>query len=212
MRKDKVTIVLTALLILVLLALLGVFGYDLYQAKKTEKNVEDVLKKLDEIIVINMSENSDGENSADLNANDNTDTQNKGAVTINNYIVYGKIEIPSVGIKYPVVEFNYDTLKYNVCNISKTPINGTSNLCLAGHNTSNGSLFGKLKRVKNGDIIEVTNIYGKRYTYIIYSITAVNPEDNSLLAPTEKPIVSLITCTNGDRQRLIVQGQLLEVK
>lgn len=213
MKKSKLTIILQILLIIAILALVGVVAYDYYQGNQTEKNVDDILKQLDNQIVINMAEENDLEgqnNSSDVQVGQGvSNTKTKGTAIINNYVVYGKIEISSVGLKYPILEYNEATLKNSICNLSSRQIDGTGNLCIAGHNTSNGTLFGKLKKVKCGDIIEVTNVYGKKYKYIVYSITAVEPDDNSLLAPSEKPIVTLITCTNSAKQRLIVQGQLL---
>ena len=213
MKKSKLTLILQLLLIISILALVGVVAYDYYEGNQTEKNVDDILKQLDDQIVINISEQGGQENqnnTTDVQVGQGvTNTQVKGTATINNYVVYGKIEISSVGLKYPILEYNASTLKNSICNLSGKQINGTGNLCIAGHNTSNGTLFGKLKKVKCGDIIEITNVYGKKYKYIVYSITAVEPNDNSLLGPSERPIVTLITCTNSAKQRLIVQGQLL---
>lgn len=213
MKKSKLTLILQILLIISILALVGVVAYDYYEGNQTEKNVDDILKQLDDQIVINISEQGGQENqnnTTDVQVGQGvTNTQVKGTATINNYVVYGKIEISSVGLKYPILEYNASTLKNSICNLSGKQINGTGNLCIAGHNTSNGTLFGKLKKVKCGDIIEITNVYGKKYKYIVYSITAVEPNDNSLLGPSERPIVTLITCTNSAKQRLIVQGQLL---
>lgn len=213
MKKSKLTLILQIVLIISILALVGVVAYDYYEGNQTEKNVDDILKQLDDQIVINISEQGGQENqnnTTDVQVGQGvTNTQVKGTATINNYVVYGKIEISSVGLKYPILEYNASTLKNSICNLSGKQINGTGNLCIAGHNTSNGTLFGKLKKVKCGDIIEITNVYGKKYKYIVYSITAVEPNDNSLLGPSESPIVTLITCTNSAKQRLIVQGQLL---
>lgn len=215
MEKNKLTLVLQILLILAILVLAGVIGYDFYQGKQTNKNVDDILKQLDNQIVINISEGKTLENeTSDLQIGEGgvTNTKTRGTTTINNYVVYGKIEVPNVGIRYPILEYNTNTLKNSICNLSNSQINGKGNLCIAGHNTSNGTLFGKLKKVKCGDIIEVTNIYGKKYKYIVYSITAVQPNDNSLLAPTEESTVTLVTCTNSARQRLVVRGQLVSEK
>lgn len=208
MNKNKVIIVVGILLIVTILILIGIATYDFYQGKQIEKDVDNILKQLDEQIEINTNVRTQDPITNTIDEENNINETN-GTILINDYAIYGKIQISSVGIKYHIVEYNDKNLKNNICNLANMPINGTGNLCIAGHNTSNGTLFGKLKKVKCGDIVEVTNVYGQKYKYIIYSITSVEPEDNSLMQTSEQPIITLLTCTNSAKQRLVVQGQLI---
>lgn len=200
MKKNKVIIILYILLIIAIALLIFVFVKDIYQSYKTEEINNSVLEKLEQEIKINNQENTTEIKDSQVNNN---------STVINNYTVYGKIEISSVGIKYPILEYNDQTLKNSICTLLNKPIDGTGNLCLAGHNTSNGTLFGKLKKVKSGDIVKITNINGEIFRYKIYNITVVQPNDNSLLAFIDNSIVTLITCTNSAKQRLVVQGELI---
>jgi sortase A len=209
MKNSKLTLILEILLIIVVFVFIGVVLYDFYEGKNTDKNVEEILIQLDKEIEINTNEIS-GINNEKLEVNDEKiDAKIQGTVSINSSIVYGKIEIPSIRLKYPILEYNEKNLKNSICNLSGTSINGTGNLSIAGHNTSNGRLFGKLRNVKSGDIIEVTNIYGQKYKYLVFKTTKVDKDDNSLLKFSSEPIITLVTCTNSAKQRLIVQGQLI---
>lgn len=209
MKNSKVTIILEILLIIVVFVFIGVVLYDFYEGEKTDKNVEEILMQLDKEIEINTNEQSVVNDEETNQNNEITDSKIQGTVSINNSIVYGKIEIPSIKLKYPILEYNENNLKNSICNLSGTSINGTGNLSIAGHNTSNGRLFGKLRNVKSGDIIEVTNIYGQKFKYLVFKTTKVDKDDNSLLKFSSDPIITLVTCTNSAKQRLIVQGQLI---
>lgn len=209
MKNSKVTIILEILLIIVVFIFIGVVLYDFYEGEKTDKNVEEILMQLDKEIEINTNEQSVVNDEETNQNNEITDSKIQGTVSINNSIVYGKIEIPSIKLKYPILEYNENNLKNSICNLSGTSINGTGNLSIAGHNTSNGRLFGKLRNVKSGDIIEVTNIYGQKFKYLVFKTTKVDKDDNSLLKFSSDPIITLVTCTNSAKQRLIVQGQLI---
>ena len=61
----------------------------------------------------------------------------------------------------------------------------------------------------NGDIVELTDLKGQTIQYSIYSIFVTDPNDVSILLPKEEKIreVTLITCTNGNKQRLILKAK-----
>ena len=63
--------------------------------------------------------------------------------------------------------------------------------------------------MKNGDIVELTDLLGKTIQYSIYDIFTTTPNDVNILLPKDENVreVTLITCTNGNRQRLILKAQ-----
>lgn len=70
-------------------------------------------------------------------------------------------------------------------------------------------MFGKLADIKNGDIVELTDNSGKTIKYAVYNKYVVNPEDvacTSQLTNGNKE-VTLITCTNYGKQRLVVKAR-----
>lgn len=92
-----------------------------------------------------------------------------------------------------------------------------ANVYLAGHRlgypaTSSFLGFWDLDNVKEGDEILITDANNKEYTYEVFTILVVNPNDVWVTRPVPgKNIVTLQTCTLPDySQRLIVQAELVE--
>ena len=88
-------------------------------------------------------------------------------------------------------------------------VNDYGNLSLAGHNNKDGTMFGKTKKLKNGDIVELTDLLGKTIQYSIFDIFVTDPNDVSILLPKDENIreVTLITCTNGNKEGLILKAK-----
>ncbi len=121
--------------------------------------------------------------------------------------------IPKINVKVPV---NYDAtpdqasqLKAMENGVAYFGIPGANsrpgqvgNTVIAGHSSNdfidNGKykfVFALLERLKPGDIFYL-NYEGTRYTYTITSTKVVKPTDvSSLVYPTTKPEVTLLTCT-----------------
>jgi LPXTG-site transpeptidase (sortase) family protein len=90
-----------------------------------------------------------------------------------------------------------------------------ANVYIAGHRigfpgTKSHLVFWDLDKLKNGDELVLTDANGTRYTYEVYKMFVVGPDDASVLRPVRgKNIVSLQTCTLPDyKERLIVQAEL----
>ena len=123
--------------------------------------------------------------------------------------VIGILEIKSIGLKAPIVDgeenLDYVVAKYrNSANFGQV-----GNVILAGHNNMKGSIFKNLYKVKIGDIIEIktdNNIYKYKLTERVI----VNPSDSSLLTQhISKKEITLITCINRAKERLILKGKII---
>ena len=124
--------------------------------------------------------------------------------------VIGILEIKSIGLKAPIVDgeenLDYVVAKYrNSANFGQV-----GNVILAGHNNNmKGSIFKNLYKVKIGDIIEIktdNNIYKYKLTERVI----VNPSDSSLLTQDiSKKEITLITCINRAKERLILKGKII---
>tara|TARA_B100001146_G_C16188139_1_gene437839 strand:- start:377 stop:1591 length:1215 start_codon:yes stop_codon:yes gene_type:complete len=76
------------------------------------------------------------------------------------------------------------------------------NTALAGHSSNDifdtgdyKFIFVQLEKLTVGDTI-YANYEGKRYTYVVTRTETVRPTDvNKLIYPTDKPVMTLITCT-----------------
>jgi len=69
-------------------------------------------------------------------------------------------------------------------------------------------MFGKIKELKVGDVIEVTDKTRTTIKYEIYKTYIIDPNDISIIIPDEEGVreLTLITCTNGIKNRLIVKA------
>ena len=70
-------------------------------------------------------------------------------------------------------------------------------------------IFAQLDKLNNGDTI-YANYEGKRYTYVVTKKEVVMPNEvNKLVYPTNKPVMTLITCTplGTSQKRLLVTAE-----
>ena len=121
-----------------------------------------------------------------------------------------------INIKYPILELENPTpedakgpMKYGIIKYWGKGINDYGNLSLAGHNKYNGTMFGKLKNLSLGDIVELTNLNKTTMRYKINDIIKTTPNDISILQTKDNSIreLTLITCTNGNKERLVVKAK-----
>jgi sortase A len=133
-----------------------------------------------------------------------------------NLTAIGVLEIPSIDLSVAVVEgtTNKD-LRYAVGHVEGTGELGKkdNNFAIAGHRAHPQAMFfKKLDKVKENDMFYITT-NEKKYTYKVYKIVTVLPEQVEVLEPQKgKSVVTLITCTPiyKSTHRLIVYGELQE--
>ena len=132
------------------------------------------------------------------------------------YKIIGIVKIPKINIEYPILDIGdidpesaKSPMKISIIKYWGENVNDYGNLSIAGHNNKSGTMFGKTKNLTNGDIVELTDLKGQTIQYSIYSIFVTDPNDVSILLPKEEKIreVTLITCTNGNKQRLILKAR-----
>lgn len=130
--------------------------------------------------------------------------------TYKGYHVCAKLEIPSISLVTNVLK-NYST---SALNVSATKFwgvdpNQIGNFCVAGHNFKNKNMFRNLKKLNVGDKLFVTDEKIGKVEYEIFDIYKVFPEDTSCLTSSVagEREVTLITCTNDSKQRIIVKAK-----
>lgn len=137
-------------------------------------------------------------------------------ITMNGYKVIGIVKIPKIQIEYPILDLDAynpeetkEPMKISIVKYWGENVNDYGNLSIAGHNNYNGTMFGKTKYLEKGDIIELTDLNNKTIKYSIYDIFVTNPNDVTILQTEDKSVreVTLITCTNGNKQRLILKAR-----
>ena len=128
---------------------------------------------------------------------------------INGHKVIGIINIPKINLEYPILDStSVETLKLSITKFWGNKINEIGNVTLAGHNNLNGTMFGKTKDLEVGDIIELTDIQNVTLKYKVFKKYVIDPNDISVILPEEENVreVTLITCTNGNKNRLVIKA------
>lgn len=124
--------------------------------------------------------------------------------------VIGIIKIPKVELEYPILETTTkETLNLSITKFWGKDINEIGNVTLAGHNNLSGVMFGKIKKLEEGDIIELTDIQNTTLKYKVFKTYIIDPNDISCILPEDENTreVTLITCTTGGKERYIVKAR-----
>lgn len=127
----------------------------------------------------------------------------------NNISMVGLIEIPKINISYPIIEnTNEDLLKISVCKFSGPLPNRIGNLCIAGHNYKNNSMFSKLHKLNIGDSFYITDLNNTELKYTIYDKYVVEENNLECLKNSNAVEVTLITCYNlNNSKRLVIKAK-----
>ena len=137
-------------------------------------------------------------------------------VTMNGYNVIGVVKIPKINLEYPILDIDTynpeetkEPMKISIVKYWGGKVNEYGNLSIAGHNNYDGTMFGKTKKLEIGDIVELTDLQNQTIQYQIYNKFVTDPNDVTILETKDETIreVTLITCTNGNRSRLILQAK-----
>lgn len=134
-------------------------------------------------------------------------------IKIEGYEVEGIIEIPKINIKYPIInETNDAAMKVSITKFWGNKINEIGNYTMAGHNNKDGTMFGKTKYLEIGDTIKMTDLSLKTIEYEIFKIYTIDPDDVTCVESIEPGTreITLITCTNGHKNRLITKAREIE--
>lgn len=124
-----------------------------------------------------------------------------------------RIQIPAIKVDAPVVQGDgWEQLKKGVGQRLGTPNPGQrGNIVLSAHNDIFGEIFRDLDKLKPGDqVILYSN--QRAYVYIVQQTQIVEPTRVEVMAPTQEPIVTLISCYPYmvDNQRIVVTARLQE--
>ena len=134
----------------------------------------------------------------------NTYTTKKGK----KYKTEAVVSIPTIGISYPVLSETSDKLlEISVNKYWGPEPNEVGNYCIVGHNYKNGKMFGRLSELVNGDVVELEDSTGKVVKYKVYNKYVVQPTDTRCTSQLTngKTELTLITCTNYGKERLVVK-------
>lgn len=224
-RKKKIYKANFILSILVIIVLVGMYFFTEYDRNKSEAFSQEILEAVgvgdtttinvnDEVWILALDDNED---KMIVSATEETDytpeTTSSGKYTAANgktYNTIGEITIPSIDVHYSILSETSDALlKVSVCKFWGGEPNEVGNLCIAGHNYRNKRFFSKVINMQEGDIIQIKDLKDRVIEYEVYTTYTVDPTDvscTSQITNGEKR-VTLITCTNDSKQRVIVQAR-----
>jgi sortase A len=122
-----------------------------------------------------------------------------------------RIQLPAISVDAPVIQGDgFEQLKKGVGQHIGTPNPGQNgNIVLSAHNDVFGEIFRDLDKLSPGDEITLFTSQ-KSYRYVIKDIQYVGPLDVDVMANTQEPVVTLISCYPYmvDNQRIVVKAIL----
>ena len=121
-------------------------------------------------------------------------------VTLGGYEYVGYVEIPTLGLKLPVMaEWDYTRLHIAPCR--QFGSTRTDDLVIAAHNFE--SHFGRLKELAGGETVIFTDMDGVVSTYSVTRLETLNPNSVEAVQNSGHDLV-LYTCTKGGKTRVTV--------
>jgi sortase A len=124
-----------------------------------------------------------------------------------------QLAIPAIGLDTPVYEVFVQDGAWQVADYAAGYHNGSAlpgepgNTVMAGHAGLRGGVFRDLGSVSAGNEVFVM-AGGWRYRYRVREVKSVWPDQVEVMDPTSTRVLTLITCTAWDTQRLVVVADL----
>jgi|GEM_PF-396718 sortase A len=126
-----------------------------------------------------------------------------------NRLIIPAINLDTTVYEVPIVDDTWANAEYAAGYLQGTGLPGDAgNVGIAGHMGLRGAIFANLHALKPNDQVYVYG-GGWRYEYRVNRSFVVWPNEVYVLDPTLDPILTLVTCTNWDLQRLIVVADLV---
>ncbi len=183
---------------------------DIYKIGTTKKETNNTLEQeqTDTPIIIptTIEETQNEESKTNTPYKTTTYTASNGK----SYEVIATLNIPSLGIEYPVLSTtSTEALKIALNKYWGPNPNEEGNLVIVGHNYKNKKFFGKLSKIQKGSIVKITDTTGKTLDYKVYETDVIDPYDNSCTSQLTNgnTEITLITCYNNGKQRFIAKAR-----
>lgn len=132
------------------------------------------------------------------------------------YFAIAQIDIPKINVHYPILctignqyTWTDELLKISPCYFHGAEPNQVGNFCIAGHNYRNTKFFSKVPTLVAGDIIKITDLTNTTMEYEVYDKYTVDDQnvDCTSQRTDGKTEITLITCTNDSKYRVIVKAR-----
>lgn len=228
-RKKKVYKILFIISVFLIISLFSVYIYAEYDRNKQEGISDDILSFLSDeedtttvssyenalVVKITQEVAEEMETDSDI-GNESSQLQMATATSIytasdgKQYETIGIVRIPKINVNYPILAqtTNVELMKVAPYKFWGANPNEVGNLCIIGHNyRRRGVFFSDVPSLSVGDIVEIQDLTQRTIQYEVYDIHTVDPNDRSDTTQytNGKKEVTLITCTDDAKQRVIVK-------
>lgn len=193
--KEKIRRIIGLVLIIVGLSIIVSIVYKKIETKNKQKELQNILEQV-------------------INDEPRELSKEEEEKLINGYKPIALMEIPSINLSQGLVEgISDDVLQYYLGHFEGSAMPGEKgNFAVAGHRVSDYSeAFVNLYKTEIGDKILV-KANKKEYVYEITENFIVAPDKVDVLDNTDDATITLVTCTVGAKERVIVKGKLVEEK
>lgn len=235
----KIDFILSLFLVLVLISLYIYAEYDMSKSEEVSQEIlanmqiqeveeqEDTTRADSDVLIAILNTEVDEEEReaeevqqppAQNNNNNNTAAPVYKSAKGFNYRTVASISIPKIGVNYAVIQGDTgseaeteDLLKISPTRFWGPDPNEVGNYCIVGHNYRNSRFFSKVPNLVIGDTFTLTDMINRTITYQIYDKYEVDPSDTSCTSQLTngKKEVTLITCTNDSKRRVIVKARAM---
>lgn len=226
-RKKKLYKALFMLSIFSIISLFSIYIYAEYDRNRDESISDDILSYMvpqdddttvgsyENALIVKITQDMDGETEVIEDSGTKQQLQTAMATSIytapngKKYETVGIIKIPKINLSYPILSQTTEALmKVAPCKFHGANPNEVGNLCIIAHNyRRKGVFFSDVKTLAVGDIVEIQDLSQRTIQYEVYDIHTVMP--NNVADTTQKTNgrkeVTLITCTDDSKQRIIVR-------
>lgn len=170
--------------------------YDNFRERKLNSQAKNALELFEEKIDVKKEDS----------------TQNHGTnISYNGYTILGRIEVPKVGFNSVILkEQTYAAMNIGTIKTYGVDLNEQGGFVISGHNFRGRSqFFYSILYLKSGDKIYITDVNGRRFEYSVYSVSRyVSPNDTSYLTWIDGYHVTLVTCEDGGKSRIVVKAKI----
>ncbi len=127
-------------------------------------------------------------------------------------IYLGKIYIEKINLEYGIFNnMDEELLKIAPCKFYGGNLGEKGNIAIVGHNYNDNRFFSRIGELDVKDKIILEDLKNNKYEYVIFDIFETREDDMTVLKATKNYELTLITCNNSNKKRVIVKAYMKEL-
>ena len=108
--------------------------------------------------------------------------------------------------------FNEELLNIAPCKFFGVNLGERGNIGITAHNYDNNTFFSRIDELEIGDQIILSDLNKNKYDYTVFDIFETDEDNMSVLNSSKDYELTLVTCNNKNKKRIIVKGYSNYVK